>query len=146
MRSGESSMPYFFCKTRAAAEGDVAAAFDRVSADVVVLLDYDHGGAALGGGDGCGKSGGAGADNDDVGGEVPMPFKLRGVGFFRADAAKRGSAEARGRFLNKSSARQCRILGVAFAHVHMLLWANIRVSGAESAAACCPGQRPGLRN
>src|SRR5216683_8417150 len=99
----------FFLQARPATESDVSTALDRVSANVVILLDHNDGGSLLGSGNRRGESGGSGADNDNVGGEVPMPLKLRGNSFLRADAAERSSAEARGRLLDKSPARQCRI-------------------------------------
>ncbi len=111
----------FFLQARAAAKRDVAAAFDRVPANVVVLLDHDHGGALLGGGNRGGKSRGAGPDYDYVGDEIPVPIELRGPHFFRADAAERGRAEAGGCLLDKSSARQCRIFRVVLFHALALL-------------------------
>jgi hypothetical protein len=66
----------FFLKAGAAAEGDIAAAFDPMPADVVVLLDDDDGRARFRGGDRSGQPGGSRADNDNVGGEIPVAVQF----------------------------------------------------------------------
>ena len=111
----------FLLQTRAAAQSDVAAAFDGVSADVVVLVNHDDRGAQFGGGDGCGKSGGAGAHHHDVGGEVPVPFGAGCLRLSRAEPAEGSRAQAGGRLLNKAPSRQC-ISCVALAHAFILPW------------------------
>ena len=71
-----------------------------------------------------------------------MPFELCGFRFLCADAAERGRAEARGRLLNKSSARQSRILGVTLAHALTLLCKtnsqNCRGSSSTATLGCVP--------
>ena len=111
-------------QTRAAAESDVAAAFDGVSANVVVLLHHNDGGPLFGGGNRRRKSGGARAYHDDVGGEIPMPLHLRGLRLLCAEPAKCSRAQAGGRLPNKSSARQCRIFRVTLAHAFILPWSD----------------------
>jgi len=95
----------FFLQAGAAAQRDVAAALDGVSADVVILLDDNDGGPGFRGRNRRRKSRGPGADHHYVGGKIPMPVGLCGLRFLRADSAKRGRAQSGGCFLNKSSAR-----------------------------------------
>src|SRR6185312_15159285 len=55
-----------------AAEMDPAAAQHGVAADVEILLDQDHRGAMVARRDGGGEARGAGADDDDISGEIPF--------------------------------------------------------------------------
>ncbi len=67
----------FLLQARSSAQGDVSAAFDSVSADVVILLDDDYLGAVLRGFDRRGYPRSTGAYHDDVRAEVPVPRSAR---------------------------------------------------------------------
>ena len=69
-------MPYFFLITGAAAERQVAAAGDGVTADMRLGLDDDDRSAGLAGDDRRRHAGGARADYDNVGLAIPMGRRL----------------------------------------------------------------------
>ena len=97
--------PVLLLQTRAASEGDVSAALDGVTADIVILLDDDYGCSVLGGFNGRRKASGSGADDDDIRDLVPMPGRVRRVEGVCGRADK-GSSNAHGGFPDKGSPRE----------------------------------------
>ena len=74
--------PEFLLQPRAAAKRNASAADHGVTADVVVLLDHEHGRAAVASHDRRAQPGTSRSGDDDIGSAIPFRHTLGGdVGF-----------------------------------------------------------------
>src|SRR5207249_4428690 len=95
--------PVFFLETCPAAQWDSSAAQHRVSANIMIGIDEDYGGAPIARHDRCGQTRGSRSDNDHIRCSVPLDSGLRRGIDFLASAGQTGRADSEGGALNEFS-------------------------------------------
>src|SRR5712692_6490907 len=112
----------FLLQARAATQSNVPAAFYRMPADIVILLDYNHGGAVLACLNRGRESASSRSHNDNVRDFVPVPGG--GCGFrspLCANSGQGGRADARNCRLDELSSRQFLLCCLSLSHESFLL-------------------------
>src|SRR5712691_2170109 len=111
----------FLLQARAATQSNVPAAFYPMSADIVILLDHNHGGAVLAGLNRGRESASSRAHNDDVRDFVPVPGGGCGFSSLCANSGQGGRAEASNCRLDEISSRQLLLCCLILFHESVLL-------------------------